>query len=109
MIEDKVFERIQQLCQKQHLSLYRLAQKSELPYSSISNIIHRRTCPTVSTIEKLCKGFNITPSEFFDFVHYPLIDESLSEEEDELIRKYRSLSLRKRKLLQAYIDGLSGK
>lgn len=109
MIEDKVFERIQQLCQKQHLSLYRLAQKSELPYSSVNNIIHRRTCPTISTIEKLCKGFNITPSEFFDFVYYPLLDESLSEEEDELIRKYRSLSLRKKDLLQAYIDGLSGK
>lgn len=106
MVEDKVFERIEELAQKKHLSLYRLAKDAGMPYSSLNNIMHRRTCPTVSTIEKLCKGLNITLSEFFNFQSYPLNDTSLSLEEDELINKYRNLSTRKKELFEAYLDGL---
>ncbi|WP_461816157.1 helix-turn-helix domain-containing protein [Faecalimonas sp.] len=106
MVEDKVFERIEELSKKKHLSLYRLAKNSEMPYSSLNNIMHRRTCPTVATIEKLCKGLNITLPEFFDFQSYPLNDTSLSPEEDELINKYRNLNSRKKELFQAYLDGL---
>ena len=107
MIEDKVFERIEYLCKTKHYTMYRLAKESELPYSSLNNIIHRRTCPTVGTLEKLCKGFNITLKEFFDFELYPLIKDGLTEREDELVSKYRTLSKKKQALLDAYIDGLS--
>lgn len=106
MVEEKVFDRIQYLCDIKHLSLYRLAKNSDMPYSSLNNIIHRRTCPTIGTLEKLCKGFNITLSEFFDFDYYPLKDENLTAEEDELINKYRSLNSKKQKILNAYLDGL---
>ncbi len=106
MVEDKVFERIEELAKKKHLSLYRLAKNAEMPYSSLNNIMHRRTCPTIGTIEKLCKGLNITLSEFFDFQSYPLSDTSLSPEEDELLNKYRNLKNRKKELFQAYLDGL---
>lgn len=109
MIEDAVFERIEYLCKIKHFSLYRLAKESDMPYSSLNNIVHRRTCPTVSTLEKLCRGLNITLSDFFDFELYPLKDESLSQKEDELINKYRNLSQKKQLLLDAYIDGLSQK
>ena len=107
MIEDKVFERIEYLCKKKHYTMYRLAKEAELPYSSLNNIIHRRTCPTVSTLEKICKGLNITLSEFFDFELYPLRDDRLTAKEDELLNKYRTLSQKKQDLLDAYIDGLS--
>lgn len=106
MIEDKVFERIEYLCKIKHFTMYRLAKEAGLPYSSLNNIIHRRTCPTVGTLEKLCQGLNITLSEFFDFEMYPLKDDRLSEREDELVNKYRTLSQRKQLLLDAYIDGL---
>ncbi len=48
MIEDQIIERIQELCTRKHISLYRLAKNAELPYSSLNNILHRRTCPTVT-------------------------------------------------------------
>lgn len=106
-IEDKVYERIEYLCKKKHFTMYRLAKESDMPYSSLNNIIHRRTCPTVSTLEKLCKGLNISLSDFFDFELYPLKDDNLTPDEDELINKYRTLPQNKQTLLHAYIDGLS--
>lgn len=73
----------------------------------MNNIIHRRTCPTIATLEKLYKGLNITLSDFFDFELYPLQNENLTPEEDELINKYRALTKNKQERLQAYLDGLS--
>ncbi len=107
MIEDKVYERIEYLCKTKHYSMYRLAKESELPYSSLNNIIHWRTCPNIGTLAKLCKGFNISLSEFFNFELYPVINDDLSQEENELVNQYRNLSKKKRVLLDAYIKGLS--
>ncbi len=109
MIEDKVFERIEYLCEKKHFTMYKLAKESGMPYSSLNNIIHRRTCPTVGTLEKLCKGLNISLSDFFAFELYPLKNDNLTPDEDELINKYRALTQNKQMLLNAYIDGLSQK
>ena len=107
MIEDKVYERIEYLCKIKHYTMYRLAREADLPYSSLNNIIHRRTCPTIGTLEKICHGLNITLSEFFDFELYPLRNDQLDPAEDELLNKYRNLSQKKKALLDAYIDGLS--
>lgn len=109
MIEDQIIERIQELCTRKHISLYRLAKNAELPYSSLNNILHRRTCPTVTTLERLCKGLNVSLSEFFDFEIYPIRNENLTADEEELLNKYKNLSTRKRELLHAYMDGLSQK
>lgn len=107
MIEDKVFERIEFLCRRKNFTMYRLAKESGIPYSSLNNIIHRRTCPTVGTLEKICTGLNITLAEFFNFGLHPLRDDSLTEKEDELVSRYRTLSKKKQALLDAYMDGLS--
>ena len=109
MIEDQIIERIQELCTRKHISLYRLAKNAELPYSSLNNILHRRTCPTVTTLERLCKGLNVSLSEFFDFEIYQIRNEELTADEEELLNKYKNLSARKRELLDAYMDGLSQK
>ena len=109
MIEDQIIERIQELCTRKHISLYRLAKNAELPYSSLNNILHRRTCPTVTTLERLCKGLNVSLSECFDFEIYPIRNEELTADEEELLNKYKNLSARKRELLHAYMDGLSQK
>ena len=109
MIEDQIIERIQELCTRKHISLYRLAKNAELPYSSLNNILHRRTCPTVTTLERLCKGLNVSLSEFFDFEIYPIRNEELTADEEELLNKYKNLSARKRELLHAYMERLKKK
>ena len=56
--------------------------------------------PTISTLEKICKAFNITMSEFFS--NTPLnkkINQEFSKTELELIQTYQNLSKSNQKLL----------
>lgn len=106
MIEDKVLDRIQQLLTFNQWSLYKLAKVSDLPYSSLNNLFNRRTCPTIATLEKICNGFNISLTDFFNFKENPLRNETISEEEQRLLNAYASLSQKDKDLLTAYLKGL---
>ena len=107
--ENEVLERIREFLELNHWSIYKLAKASGVPYSSLNNCFLRNTCPTIPTLQKLCAGLNISLSDFFDFKTNPLRDESLTEDEQNLLSAYRNLSLRDKELLQAYLDGLGKK
>ena len=64
--ENFVLQRMQELLKAKDWSIYRLAKESGLSYSSLNNIFIRSTVPSVLTLEKICNGFQITMSEFFD-------------------------------------------
>lgn len=104
-----MLERIQSLLEFNHWSLYKLAKESGLPYSSLNNLFHRRTCPTIGTLEKICNGFQISLSEFFSFEENPLRNSSVSEEQQQLLNFYDSLSSKDKELLLAYLRGLCKK
>ena len=101
-----MLDRIQQLLIFNQWSLYKLAKVSDLPYSSLSNLINRRTCPTIATLEKICNGFNISLTDFFNFKENPLRNETISEEEQRLLNAYAALSQKDKDLLTAYLKGL---
>lgn len=109
MMEQKVLARIQQLLDFKHWTLYKLAKQSDIPYSSLNNIFNRQTCPTVVTLEKICKGFNISLSEFFSFTENPLRNELLTPEQQDILNSYEELSVQDKKLLHAYLQGLNKK
>lgn len=109
MIENEVLDRIQYLLQFKHWSVYQLAKASGLPYSSLNNLFNRRTCPTIATLEKICVGFGISLTDFFDFHKNVLRNESISEEQQNLLNAYDSLSVKDKELLQAYLRGLCKK
>lgn len=104
--ENQVIERIRALLEYKHWSVYRLAKEARLPYSSLNNIFARNTCPSISTLEKICQGLNISLSDFFADSGNPLQSENLSEKEQEIINAYRSLSSKDKGLLFAYLSGL---
>ena len=54
--ENYIIERIEELCERKHLSRYRLAQKSGIAQSSISTLLNRKSVPTIQTLEKICDG-----------------------------------------------------
>ena len=58
-------QRIRQLMDQRGWTEYRLAIKSGLSQSTISNIFRRNTTPSVATLETICKAFGITMSQFF--------------------------------------------
>ena len=58
--------RILELCQERNLSLNKLCTRSGVTQSTVNNIISGRNhSVTVSTLQKLCDGLNITLEDFF--------------------------------------------
>lgn len=109
MIEDDVLTRIQELLDFNHWSLYKLAKKSDLPYSSLSNLVNRKNCPTIATLERICTGFGISLPEFFNFTENPLRNHDISPDKQELLNSYDSLSVKDKELLTVYLRGLCKK
>ena len=51
-------KRVYELIEERHMSLYKLAQSCDIPYSTLKNT-------TVDTIERICQGLGIPMYEFF--------------------------------------------
>lgn len=109
MIEDTVIERIKDLLIYNHWTAYKLAKESGIPYSSLNNLLNKKNCPTIPTLEKICKGFNITLKEFFDFTENPLIVPQLSDTEQEVINSFKSLSSKEKEAILICLKGLANK
>ena len=101
--ENYIIKRIEELCEKQNMSRYRLAQKSGLSQSSISNLLNRRSLPSIITLSKICDGFGITLSQFFTDERSMV---NLSEEQKNVLDTWSELDDEERKLVEAYIKGL---
>ena len=99
-----VIERVQQLREKKGYSIYKLARQSDLPYSSVTNMTKKGTVPTIYTLEKLCKGLDITMPQFFadDGQIY-----SLTENQKLMLEIFNSLDSDGQKYLLAYAKGLA--
>lgn len=71
-----ISNRISDLCKDNDLSVNKLAVICGLRQSTISNILNGNSKnPTVASLNKICRGFNISLSEFFDDPIFDMIDE----------------------------------
>ena len=65
-VNDAVRLRILELCQQNHITLNKLSTICGITQSTLNNIISgRNTTTTVSTIQKICDGLEITILDFF--------------------------------------------
>lgn len=90
-----VIKRLKTLTQDRHWSQYRLAKEADLPQTTIANIFSRGTIPSVFTLDRLCRAFDISLSEFF-------AEEAADNddpEERELNRNWRTLSPRQQEIV----------
>lgn len=90
-----VIQKIKQLAESRGWTEYRLVKESGLPSSTISNIYHRNTIPSIPTLKLLCDTFGITLSQFFsegDTI-------SLSEEQAELLEHWAVITPEQREIL----------
>ncbi|MGM9552000.1 MAG: helix-turn-helix domain-containing protein [Clostridia bacterium] len=58
-------KRLEYILNKYGWTKYKLSKESNLPESTLSNIFHRGTTPTLATLEVICKTLGITLAEFF--------------------------------------------
>ena len=63
--EFDILARVDQLMQERVWTQYELSKKSGIPQSTISTWWSRNYYPGIDSIEKLCKAFGITLSQFF--------------------------------------------
>ena len=104
--KNKVIQRIQELCKEQEVSIYKLAIRSKIPNTTLTNMISKNTMPTVPTIEKICDAFDITLSQFFSSES---IFGLLSKEHAEILDMWTSLDEQGKALAKAYLKGLCRK
>lgn len=93
-------QRIKQLAQERDWTEYRLVKKSGLPASTISNIYHRNTTPSIPTLEILCDTFGITLAQFFGEGE----EITLSKEQKEVLENWARISPEQRDLLLRLLE-----
>ena len=104
--ENYIIDRIEQLCEKKHISRYRMAQKSGIAQSSISTLLNRKSVPTIQTLEKICEGLDMTLAQFFAGDD-KLPD--LTEEQKSLLEEWNAMDEQQRQLVKAYMQGIKRK
>lgn len=96
--ENYIIDRIEQLCEQKQMSRYRLAQKSGISQSSISTLLNRQSVPTIQTLEKLCKGLDMTLAQFFsEDDELP----NLTEEQKRLLTTWNAMNEQEKALVEA--------
>lgn len=107
MEQNSTLIKIQQLMDERGWSLYKLAKHSEIPYSSLSSLFIKNNQPTLSTLEKLCDGFNITMSEFFDDAPPLRLEYEITDDDEMLlVSHFRKLSSYNRRVATHLITAL---
>lgn len=73
-----VRERIAELCEEKHITINKLANISGITQSTLNNIMSgRNNSTTISTIQKICDGLEITVTDFFDSLLFLGIEQEI--------------------------------
>lgn len=104
MLDEKyIAMRIRELCDKKHMSMYALSQKTNISQSSLSNLMKRGSIPTIFTLDRICQGLGITLAQFFaESDERP----DLTEEQKRVLKTWESLSDREKKAAETYVRGI---
>lgn len=66
MSELPIVDKLIELRDKKHLTNYTLAIKSNLPPSTVANVLNKQTTPQLATLIAICNGLEITLAQFFN-------------------------------------------
>ena len=97
-------ERIQELCDERHWSYYQLSKAAGITYSTLNTMINKQNMPSIPTLFKLCQGFGITVSDFFEPNRSK---QGLTSEQALCLSLFTALPQEDKQLALAYLKGLS--
>ena len=60
-----VMQRLIQIMERENLTAYELAKKCDISPSTITTMFRRDKLPSIPTLQKICKGLDISMAEFF--------------------------------------------
>ena len=104
MTELNPLDRIQELCDERNWSYYQLAKVSGIAYSTLSTMINKHNMPSLPTLQKLCAGFGISITDFFETDRS---SNGLTEEQAQCLELFTALSPEDKALAISYLKGLS--
>lgn len=104
MDEFDVMGRIKELCASRSWTYYRLAKEADIPYSSLSTMIHKAYVPSVPSLMKICNGFGITLAQFFSQEDDTA---KLSQKQKVCLEYWSRLDEQSQTLALAYMKGLA--
>lgn len=78
-----IIERLNIIIKRNGWTKYRLSKESKIPESTLSNIFHRGTVPTIATLQAICDTMNISLAEFFSDEELVVMTDELRELYDE--------------------------
>lgn len=99
-----VLGRINELRNARKWSVYKLAQLSGIPQSTIATWYQKNLCPPIDKLEMICNTFDISLAEFFS------TDSSVAvnQKQMEIINKWELLSPKQKlaihQIMDAFID-----
>lgn len=77
-ILDIVKKRIIELCKIKNISLIELSIKSKISISTIQSIFYKRSKnPGIITIKKICDGFDISITDFFNTEEFEKLEQEI--------------------------------
>ena len=78
LIGEAVKLRILELCAQRELSINKLCTISGITQSTVNNIVSgRNNSATVSTLQKICDGLEITIVDFFSADYFLIIEQEI--------------------------------
>ena len=98
-----VLQRILDLRLERGWSEYKLSVESDIPQTTISSWFRKQICPTVPSLEKICKAYNITLSQFFSEESEQV---TLTDEQAELIEHFSKLDKKQQISLLDFLKSL---
>ena len=104
MTELNPLDRIQELCDERNWFYYQLAKVSGIAYSTLSTMINKHNMPSLPTLQKLCAGFGISITDFFE---PDRSSNGLTEEQAQCLELFTALSPGDKALAISYLKGLS--
>lgn len=103
-----VLERIKRILDEKGWTLYKLSKETGIPYSSLNSLFNKNNQPTISTLEKICDGLQVSLEDFFSAgLSHQIKVENYTREEREIIDSYRKLDKKNKALLKGFIDLLN--
>ena len=101
MEENQVVSRILALCSSRGWSIYRLAKESNIAYSTLCTMIHKKNTPSLFTLNRICAGLGISVGEFMDPDSQRAL---LSQEELGCLSVFKELTPENRALSLQYME-----
>lgn len=97
-----ILEKIRTLRLERGWSEYQLAEKSELPQSTISSWYRKNMQPSIISLEKICNAYNMTLAQFFS--SSSLVE--LTDIQNEILCEITKLSKQQQEQLLSFLKSL---